>query len=71
LRPENLAISDEEQSLMDKHDRRRNKKKIDFKTEERIDQAKNRSFITVLYLPEYLKYFFVRRGGVVESDKTF
>lgn len=52
-------------------DQIRQKRKIEYKTEERIDPIKNRSFCSKLIMPEYLKYFFYRSGGVVYSDKTF
>jgi hypothetical protein len=71
LRPENMAMTVQEQAEMERQDKLRHKKKPEFKTDERVDSAKNRSFQTRLYLPEYLKYFFIKNAGVVYSDKTF
>jgi hypothetical protein len=56
---------------MAKVDTIRLKRKIEIKTEERVDAFKNRTFSTKLIMPEYLKYFFARSGGIVFSDKCF
>ena len=50
---------------MQKVDTIRLKRKIEIKTEERVDAFKNRTFSTKLIMPEYLKYFFARSGGTV------
>ncbi len=56
---------------MNKEDQIRKKKKIECITEERIDNAKFKTFWTKLILPSYLKYFFPRSGGIVYPDKEF
>ncbi len=64
-------MSDQDRTEMLKIDQIRLKRKIDIKSEERIDAFKNKTFSTKLIMPEYLKYFFSRSGGVVYSDKCF
>jgi hypothetical protein len=71
LRPDNMGMTLQEQAEMQRLDRERHKKKVEYKTEERVDSVKNRTFQTRLYLPDYLKYFFIKNGGVVYSDKSF
>jgi len=64
-------MTDQERLEMQKVDTIRLKRKIEIKTEERVDAFKNRTFSTKLIMPEYLKFFFAKSGGIVFSDKCF
>jgi hypothetical protein len=44
LRPENMAMTQQEQTEMQRVDRERHKKRMQYNTEERVDSAKNRTF---------------------------
>jgi hypothetical protein len=65
-------MSKEQRDMMDVGDQRRNKKKVVVYTEEiYLDYRKFNVFRSKLYLPDYLKYFFFDKGGLVDSSLTF
>lgn len=56
---------------MEANDQKRHRRRLNIVTDERREAGRQNFFLTRMYVPDYLKYYFHETGGVITSSIPF